>query len=456
MKTFWRRFSIFSVLIMSTRIFALEDVGEQLKAVHAQLEKLSETVQHQQQTIEAQQQKLEDQQKVITTVTARSPIAADGMDILKRINNAETHSAQAIHIAGRKKANDLNMAIGAAVDTAFRYFDGPKNETNRPSGNDFQLRGAELVFYQDIDPYFKSYLVVNAVSDASNHDEAIPAIEEAAIATTSLSHVQVKGGRFFVPFGRLSMIHDHDLPFTTRPPVLDAYVGGESGGDGVQVQALVPIDHFLQITAGAFNKVGSDFPLLNGAGNQRDGTELTYFAKALTSFDFCQNHSVEAGLSTLQVPNHDIRRDLTDLEVTYRWHPAGSTLKQRLVWGTELLRDEQHSRFESAPADLNGGPTFASTTRQGYGGYTYVEYFLNRNWSFGPRIDLHENIDPLVISQRRFDQTYTAFVTYNFSEFGRVRFEGSRHEYADGKYANEFFMQWTAFWGAHTHGFEQR
>src|SRR5437016_2350760 len=103
---------------------------------------------------------------------------------------------------------------------------------DRPIGNDVRLRGAELVFYTDVDPYFKSYIVVNGAADASANDEAIPSLEEAAIYTTSLSHAQVKGGRFFMPFGRYSMIHDHDLPFTTRPPSLDNYVGGESAGDG--------------------------------------------------------------------------------------------------------------------------------------------------------------------------------------------------------------------------------
>ena len=440
-------------------LFAADDINEHVRAMQAQLDKLIEMVQSQAQVIGEQQKRIDEQQKMISS-PAVSPVqiaqgpTADALNI--KIERAEREAMTAIKVAGRKKPNDLNMSIGAAVDTAFRYLDGPKGDTDRPSGNDFSVRGAELVFYADVDPYFKTYMVLNATPDAKNNDEATPSLEEAAITTSSLSYAQVKGGRFFVPFGRFSMIHDHDLPFVTRPPSLDNYVGGESGGDGVQVQALIPIQHFLQITGGAFNKVGSNFPLLNGAGNRRDSSELTYFLKALTSFDIGDNHTMEWGLSTLQVPNEDIHRDLSDIEFTYKWHPAGSTLREKLVWGTELLRNNLRSTVTVPPADPTEAPAFRSESKTGYGGYTYLEYFLDPHWSLGPRIDMFENVDPAQQTQRRLEQTYTAFLTYKFSEFSRLRFEGSRHEYFDGKAANEFYFQWTVFWGAHTHGFEQR
>src|SRR6185295_3147430 len=128
---------------------------------------------------------------------------------------------------------------------------------------------------------------LNATGDATENDEAVLSVEEAAISTDSLRPITLKAGRFFAPFGRLSMFHNHDLPFTTRPRSLEAYVGGESGGDGAMATARVPIEHFLELSGGVFNKVGSDSPLLNSAGERRGGAELTYFMKALTSFDFC-------------------------------------------------------------------------------------------------------------------------------------------------------------------------
>ena len=460
MKTLSAWVLIFAMGFAANGLFAADEIGEQLRIMQSQIDKMQEMLRSQSQLITEQKKTLDEQQKKLAAapipelqIGGESPA---NEALLRRVQRAEQASAAAIKVAGRKKPNDLNMSIGAAVDTAFRYYDGPKADAGRPSGNDFSVRGAELVFYADVDPYFKTYMVLNATPDASANDEAVPTLEEAAISTTSLSHVQVKGGRFFVPFGRLSMIHDHDLPFVTRPRSIDTYVGGESGADGVQVQALIPATHFLQVTAGAFNKVGGDFPLVNAAGNQRDSTELSYFLKALTSFDIGEDHTIEWGASTVQVPNEDIRRDLSNMELTYKWHPAGSTLKDRLVWGTELMRNHLHSRFELPPGDLAADPAFHSASKTGYGGYTYFEYFLDPHWSFGPRVDLFENAEPSLEAHRHTDQTYTGFVTYKFSEFSRLRFEGSRHEYLDGKSANEFYMQWTVFWGAHTHSFEQR
>lgn len=451
------QFSVLFLALPWLPVYGADDTQTQFKAMQSQIDRLAQLIEGQQKTIQEQQKKIDIQEKQLASVTSSGAIKKSPVDMLKRLEKAEITAAQAVQISSRKKASDSSPYIGAAVDTAFRYFDGNKSDTDRPAGNDFSLRGAELIFYTDVDPYFKSYMVINAVGDAANNDEAIPAIEEAAIYTTALPHVQVKGGRFFVPFGRLSMIHDHDLPFTTRPRSIDTYVGGESGGDGIQVQSLLPIDHFLQITGGVFNKIGADSPLSSAAGNRRNTAEMTFFLKALTSFDIGDSHTVETGLSALELPDHLDRRSLQDLELTYKWHPKGQ-LREKLVWGTELMRNEVRTGLIGNPDDvaLGNDPIFKRDNRVGYGGYSYVEYFLDPHWSFGPRIDMFENTDPSQSTNRTYDQTYSAFLTYKFSEFSRLRFEGSRHEYFNGQSANEFYIQWTAFWGAHTHSFDQR
>ncbi len=446
---------VIGALALTGRVSA-EELGPQLHVLQTRVDALLKTVASQANKIDEQRARIDQQDQALQRMVQSAPIAPDA--VLARIERADAQSAQAIKIASRKKPNELNMSIGAAIDTSYSFFDGPKSDANgRAAGSDFAVRGAELVFYTDVDPYFKTYMVLNATPDPKNNDEAVPSLEEAAIMTTSLSYAQVKGGRFFLPFGRLSMIHDHDLPFTTRPPSLDHYVGGESSGDGVQVQALLPISHFLQITGGAFNKVGAETPLTNTVGNRRDGNELSYFAKALTSFDIGTDHTIEWGVSSVQNPATETRRDLLDMELTYKWHPSGSPLRERLVWGTEILREDLRTQFHAAPAgDPLDDSIAQGAARRGYGGYTYAEYFLNRNWSLGPRVDLFENVDPQIVSKRTYDQTYTAFLSYKFSEFSRLRFEYDRQYLFDGRSANQFYLQWTVFWGAHTHSFEQR
>lgn len=446
--------------------------AQDYRAMQEKLETLARRVESQEKLIQSQEQRLKEQENLLSVYRPGGGKIAQGPagEMLERLEIAERQSAEALKAATRKKANDFNMSIGAAVDTAFRYFNGNNAKADRPAGSDFQLRGAEVVFYADVDPYFKSYLVLSAEPDASENDEAVPAVEEAAIYTTSLSHVQVKGGRFFVPFGRLSPIHNHDLPFVDRPRSLEAYVGGESGGDGVQVKALLPLSLFFEVTGGVFNKIGGEFPLhqpldeTDATNSRRDGAELTYFLKMLTSFDLGDAHTFEWGTSAIEVPVQAKRRNLVNLEFTYRWHPTGSPLRERLVWGTELMRNEVRVPFQrEVPLDADGieDAELRPFRRNvaGWGGYSFVEYFLSRHWSLGGRVDLFQPADPTEDrshTRHTYDQTYSLFATYRFSEFGRIRGQINRHEYCDGDASNEGLLQWTVFWGAHTHTFDQR
>jgi hypothetical protein len=439
------------VLSLSAR--ADDEVVAQLKLMKAQLDKLAEKVDSQQQTISAQQKKIDDQERKLLSIAAGpAPVGnGPGAKILERLENVEYQAAHASKLAARAGKEETKLHVEAAVDTAFRYYDGRARNAERPAGNDFSVRSAQLSFSAQVDKHFKSYIVLNAIPDAEEGDEAAPELEEAAIYTTSLDKIQVKGGRFFADFGRLSSFHNHDLPFTTRPRSLEAYVGGESIGDGVQIQYQLPVTPFVQITAGAFNKLGEGFPLLNAAGDRRNGAELTYLFKAFSRFDLSDDHRIEAGVSSIQVPDHLIRRNLNNLELRYTWRPDN---KPRLVWGTELMRNELRTRFVTNAEDvelLGDDPILARETRSGFGGYSYLEYFWDRNWSFGTRVDAFQNTDPAEESSRTYDQTYSLFATYRFTDASFIRFEGNRREYFNGDNANEFYLQWSVLLGGHSH-----
>ena len=56
--------------------------------------------------------------------------------------------------------------------------------------------------------------------------------------------------------------------------------------------------------------------------------------------------------------------------------------------------------------------------------------------------------------------SYSPFLTWNLSEFNRLRFQ---YSYLDDKVredkaerGNQFFLQWTTVLGSHTHGFRNR
>src|SRR5207249_7182473 len=128
----------------------------------------------------------------------------------------------------------------------------------RQNKSNFEFRSAEIGISAAIDPFARAYGIINGTPDGVD-------VEEAAIVTTSLPwNLTVKGGRFFADFGRLSTFHDHDLPFVNRPVVLDRFVGGESRADGIEVSYLLPIEQYVTLTAGMYNKLGAENDRVDG------------------------------------------------------------------------------------------------------------------------------------------------------------------------------------------------
>jgi hypothetical protein len=142
---------------------------------------------------------------------------------------------------------------------------------------------------------------------------------------------------------------------------------------------------------------------------------------------------------------HGGNRTLTGLDVTYRYQPLVSTLYQGLTLGGELFGNSERVERASGFSRM-----FAP------GGYAYAEARLNREWSAG---FLYDNA-PSLASPGKKTIGYSPFVTWNLSEFNRLRFQYSylddnvREEKSER--GNQFFLQWTTVLGAHTHGFRTR
>ena len=153
-----------------------------------------------------------------------------------------------------------------------------------------------------MDPFAKGYAVINASADAQT-GEATLGVEEAALQTTSLPwNLELKAGRFFAEFGKLSYIHDHELPFVNRPLALDQYIGGESRTDGAQLNWLLPMPHYVSLTTGFGVGFGGDSPL-NNPGTYRALSGFNYYGRLSTYFDLTPNVQLETGISGLINPS---------------------------------------------------------------------------------------------------------------------------------------------------------
>jgi hypothetical protein len=331
----------------------------------------------------------------------------------------------------------LNPAIGMAIDATAEH--------REKAGGDFNFRAAELGIAANIDPYARAYAFF-----AGSRDDF--EVEEAAIVTTSLPYnLQARAGRFFADFGRLAKFHPHEYAFVNTPLSLERIVGGESKADGAELSYLFPTPFFLRGTIGGYNKLGAENDRLDDT-KSRAWSRFTYLGRLQSYFDVTDNQSIELGTSLAYTPSirlsgdpHGGNRALTGIDATYRYQPLDSTLYQGFTLGAEFFGNSE--RVERASGFRR---MFAP------GGYLYGEARINREWAAG---FLYDNA-PSLVSPGKKTSGYSPFVTWNLSEFNRLRLQ---YSYLDdnvredrSERGHQFFVQWTTVLGSHTHGFRTR
>lgn len=364
------------------------------------------------------------------TVPAPAGTAVNEQELkLKILDEVQRMIQPQLATANRTFASQFNPAISLAIDTVFFY-----NATDNTAT--FEFRSAELGLSASIDPFARGYAFINGTPEGVE-------VEEAAIVTTALPYsLTVKGGRFFADFGRLSKFHGHDLPFVNRPIVLDEYVGGESQADGVEVSWLVPLPFYLNLTGGAYNKMGGENDRVDNLV-PRGWSEFTYLGRAATFISLTDEHSIDLGISDAYTPNVMVNdgtsRNLVDLDVTYRYTPLASAGYRGLIWGSEFLWNR-----EARVAN-----DFAY--RDAFGMYSYLEARWTRRFYAGFLFQYVQDIDRLLDPT----DSYSPYVTWWPSDFQRLRFQYSRVN-GPGEAENLFFLQWTAVLGSHAHTFRDR
>jgi hypothetical protein len=447
-----------------------EDLRRELEAMRKQLRQMQEQLKKQQDLID----KLSAQQAAPTAPAKAAEKTAEEKaadeERLRREITASIMKRVQPQLAAANKTfpSQFNPAIGLILDNVASY--GSKTR------GDFEFRAAELGISASVDPFARGYAIITGSDNGFE-------VEEAAIVTTSLPYnLTVKGGRFFADFGRLSKFHDHDLPFVNRPIVLDRYVDGESQSDGVELNYLVPMKQYLTLTAGWYNKMGAENERVDN-GVSRDLSQFTYLGRAATFFSLNDANSVDLGGSWAYTPEVKIddgaSRNLVGMDLTYRFAPLSQAAYRGLIWGTELLYNQEDrpvGGFPSSeavatatslerglgvtPLEPRASPLTidpAATTplvfkrRDATGLYTYLEARITQRYYPGFLFDYAQDIDHVVGPT----YAYSPYFTMWLSEFNRLRFQYTRLE-QPGLHQNEFFLQWTVILGSHVHGFRDR
>ena len=463
-------------LVAASCLFATsafgQDLSERLDALEKTVKGQAETIELQQKTIDTLKEE-KNRQEPRQQGEAAEPGAA-AQPIESKIEELNDKVEQVVEAQKKEIPSQFNPAIGFVGETIFGFRSKGSAQTgsDRPGGFDVFQRSVEMTAAASIDPFAKGYVVVNGSADPVTGELGL-GVEEAALQTTSLPwNLELKAGRFFGEFGRLGYIHDHELPFVNRPLVLAQYIGGESRTDGLQINWLVPVEHYVSLTAGVGNQFGGDNPP-NDVGDFRHASGVNYWSRLSSFFELTPNVSLEPGISGLWNPKTNMQgstsggaqsftnngsntfnereRRLYGADLVLSYKPLSNNQFEGATWGTEVLYSD--NRYDVS--DTQTGVPVNSSTEGSLGLYSYLTYKIHRQWSTGVQYEFVEN----QLNKQDKANAYSANITWALSHWNQLRLQYTYtdHNAASGLSAdNAVYLQWNWIIGAHSHGWQQR
>ncbi len=304
----------------------------------------------------------------------------------------------------------------------------------------FNLREVEIDMRAAIDPWADGFVIVAVESEAPNQfatgiEEGYLVLKKLPLLNAAPLGLKLKAGRYRPEFGRFNKVHLHDLPQTSYPRALQAFLGEEGFiQNGLSAQFFLP-------TPGTANTLEATVDLLNGdnlpiaAENAVD--HLAGLAHIKWFWDLAPGHDLELGASGYWGKSggeEGLHSRLYGLDLTYKWKP-----RARGEWHSFLLGGELYwTRYNLADDEL--------PSRRPLGYYAWSQYQFNRRTYFGVRADFAEALAGTKLQTR----AYAAFLSYYTTEFLRLRL-GWEHVKSDMEFdgLNTAILEINFVFGAH-------
>ncbi len=333
----------------------------------------------------------------------------------------------------QQRANAFNPAIFVVTDLLGRLDDPDVYHNGDEVGDRFSLRGFEVNFKADVDPFAKAFAVVGYHEHAPGHGHIH--IEEAYLHLLRLpAGMGLYLGRFRSHFGMINRLHLHDLPHPTRPLFAETFFGEE--GLVFQGGAL----EWLVLGSGAALRLevanGENPVLLAGKGSD----DLAYTLRARLPLEVGSSCWLQFGANGLfgyNDPQGEHQTRVGGLDFIFSWRPPERGIYRSMFLQIEYL----HADIERGATSLNTHPN---------GGFVMLVARFSRSIYFALRYELSEYPND---DEARFWAAAFA-VTYQTSEFLRFRlgFQHSEQFDAAGRHTgnnNSVFLQVVWVFGAH-------
>ena len=309
------------------------------------------------------------------------------------------------------------------------------------------VREAELDFRVPVDPYADGVLIAALESEVPGQFDT--GIEEGYVNIKKLPFLEntplglkIKVGRFRPLFGKINILHTHDLPTTFRPLPIQEFLGEEGF-----VQQGVSTNFFIPTPWDENSSLDATFEFMDGgdiALSPQPSARASYLGHIRWFRNFGDANSLELGWSTYGHPSgNGVGAALAnDIDFFYRWKPMRQGESRSFLVGGEYLFAPEVTVGEEALARAQNSP---SGTPQGF--YVLGQWQLNRRIYAGLRYD---NTDVLLQPDLKRESA-TPYLSYYFSEFLRFRLNyehlWSDLQDEDGRNSVYFELNWV--FGAH-------
>ncbi|MBA2565051.1 MAG: hypothetical protein H0V09_06470 [Gemmatimonadetes bacterium] len=326
-------------------------------------------------------------------------------------------------------------------------------ESTLEEGDRFAVREVELGLQAVVDPYFRGDFFVALKGDEIE-------LEEGYLSTLALPHgLQVKAGRFHLPYGKVNLTHRPEIRTVEYPRVIQEFFGDDGlASTGLWVSKLLsPLGFYQEIIAVVGNDLGEGIggaesggpaeaggaevggAQAGGDAEQAGGKDLLedlgdrLFLGHLRNYaDLTEAANVEVGVSAATgtrdpVPSDSERLTFYGLDLTYRWRPAAMALYRSLVLQAEATWRDGEAATE-------------------FGAFAFGQWQVGRRWYVGARYDYVEQ--PETEGAER-ENGISGYLTIFPSEFSLFRLGYEHRALSAGDDIDRVLLQASVTLGPH-------
>ncbi|HEV8132540.1 MAG TPA: hypothetical protein VGQ81_14940 [Acidobacteriota bacterium] len=348
----------------------------------------------------------------------------------------------------------LNPAISAIGNFVARG-DSQKvfNDENERIDNKKFVREAEIDMRVPVDPYADAVLIASLESSTPGRfsidvEEGYVNIKKLPFLASSPLGLKLKVGRFRPAFGKVNILHTHDLPQSFRPLPIQEFLGEEGfNQNGVSGNFFIPTpwdpNSNLDVTLEFLN--GGDIAI-----SPEIRSRASYLGHVRWFRNFGDANIFELGLSGYFHPrgNEVASTNFQGLDFLYRWKPLRLGEWKSFLLGGELMFAHRPYPEAAEPPDVARA---IAGLQPGHGkplGYTlFGQWQFDRRKYAGVRWDQTTTMfDPRL--KRR---SVTPYLSYYFSEFLRFRVN-YEHRWSDlftEDQRNSVFLELNWVFGSH-------